>query len=350
MDKIWIRDASGNLIVCSDIFVRHNGTAERVDKAWVRDSDGNAVLVYPTAEDPIPEPQFYDKWFTLCGTQDYSGSMPQWSSSDAANVPNIPIQGEGLGKSIYFFQAYGYGSNTWSPYGRFVWNSTAGSTGSNPINGLDWGYFGSIVRRIPDIESTSVIPSKYKTRLWTRPSTLEHLGGWSNLSSMVNWDRDPVEDLSGLTIKRSLNSPNVENTVSYYEYISQGNRGSEGPINTTYTPQPDCCYRTSEGIGNYDFSSWTGFSFEPSYLHFRDATSQTMTNPPYTYTEETPSIPMVSIDETGTPDDWSGKWVVIELDTVLSTSESSYCSSTADDFPCHKDEESAGSLDRKSVV
>ena len=350
-NKFWIYDSSGNRQEIQGAYVRDgSGNPFAISEIYMRDENGIPHKVFPTSDDPTNTTIMSDSWFTFCGIEGARVSPASFQSNSFPSVPTMPTQGQGLGNSIWHFGAYGYASDTWLPYGRFNWLSTpVNSSGDNPLDGLDWGFLGTVVRRVPNVTTTTVVPSQYVTRLSIRPSTIKHLSTtWDATNKAVWWSGSEDDFSSQFGNFRSLNVPQISADVDYYEYVSQGNKGISGP--SASTTQPDCCFNTKEAQFSYNMRAWDGSS---GYYE----TKLKWVNENYTYafgpyTTQTPSIPVSKIDQ-DSQDTNSGKWVVLERYVAYDFSGNAvYCSSNSNDFPCNKSDAFTGfsQIEKEIVV
>lgn len=351
-DKFWTYDSSGNRVEVKAAYVRDGGgNLFSVSEIYMRDETGTPHKVFPTSDDPTGTSVFNDKFFTFCGLPGDRVTAVAFQSNSTPSVPSMPTEGEGLGSSIWHFQAYGYASDSWFPYGRFKWNSTAGSSGDNPFNSLDWGYIGSVVRRIPKVTSTTVVPSEYKDMLWVRPSTVDHLSlGWQTGYKAFWWNPEATteEDIDNPyndTRLRTLYVPRLlPASMDYFEYFSQGNRGLGGPGLFTNRDLVNC-FNTQDLFGYWAMRAWDGSgTYYPTMAKF-DANITTY--PVGLYTDHPAGdIPTVSL---GTGNN-QGQWVVIEKYVTESDDNEVYCGSAANDFPCHKNTDNENFATEKEII
>ena len=349
-NKFWIYDSSGNRQEIQGAYVRDSsGNPFAISEIYMRDENGIAHKVFPTSDDPTTTTIMSDNWFTFCGIEGDRVTPASFQSNNFTSVPTMPTQGQGLGNSIWHFGSYGYSSDTWLPYGRFNWLSTpANSSGDNPLDGLDWGFLGTVVRRVPNVTTTTVVPSQYVTRLSIRPSTIKYLSTTWDASNKAVWWADSEDDFaSQFGPFRSLNVPQISADIDYYEYVSQGNKGVSGPFSPL--TQPDCCFNTRDIQGSYAMRAWDGTNnyYETKLKWINENYAYAFGS----YTSQTPSIPVSKVDQDGQETN-SGKWVVLTkyISYGGDAGHQAYCSTTTNDFPCHRQSDSLYPVEKEIIV
>ncbi len=327
MDKIFIRDPADDYY--------HEGLektvtpATEITKVWIRDETGALQIMYPTTIDPQNTLIQTIVWDHFCqleqGDLDFGISIhPSFVSS----WNYLPIESIGspvgsdedkVGTSIYHFRSGGVRN---PDYGNYIWNTTATST--PPLLSREWGYVGSVVRRIPKINTTASCPVEWVSLMYTRPALRKFYQGWNVNSDTWAWTREagshtleeyPVED----NVPYLTNVPGLAVDLEYYEYIPQGIKGTSvsnqfsltgNPVATT---KPCDCGVTS----NLNAFGWpTSSENTPDLSTFGELPRNTSSPEEFTYQDLDTSLPYMRIDQrngsVNPPDAKTGRWVVID--------------------------------------
>ena len=191
-----------------------------------------------------------------------------------------------------------------------------------------------------DPEENTDVPANFHFQLWVRPQLVDHLNTWDGLANVFTWDdtQENIEGISDTFLRRTLNVPTLSNTTGYFEYTSQGTKGTL--ITETTGLNPTCCGFSYPDDPYYNFRTDLSPNDVPDFSQFRTASALAQGS----YAADAPNPPSVKIDESGSPADYTGKWVVIdnvakwEFDE-LPDQASTYCDANdANDHPCHKGE------------
>ncbi len=365
-NRLWIRDNSGNPVEVDGVWARDfSGTAHEIGEIWIRDLTGTPVQVYPHlpgADNPqdgaIWRQDHYCEWcqFNNPGTSDY----PQWyTGGSSVALPELIEKGEGLNKALWFFTNYGQDPQSFATeYTRYKWLQPGASAtndgGEYPLNKLEWGSWGTIIRRVPNINSLTESASNFIERIWVRPATINSIdksGGWDSATNAIVWDQEveEIEDVQSIDIDRALNINRLSNTLEYFEFESQGNKGVENQLLSFNLP--NSCQQTGDILGYFNMRGTDGFSDLIKPIQFRSDVD--FNRGSYTSVNNIDTVPHVKLDNSGSPADRTAKWVVItntNWNTSVeygTTNNRAYCGQNSNasiwlrNFPCNKDKDVA---------
>ena len=335
----WLRKSDGTLQQMDQLWIReplpngHNQNRTEIDIVWMRDENGDFFQVYPTDPNPEATTQVLNNFWnwpagSVCSSPNDSSYPPQFNSTQnelsiasigkpigkAVGVKNATtVSSEGLNNSIHYYNSFG---QTDSNYSLMPWLSTANTF--DPFQNSEWGHWGSITRRIPNINTTDSCPVMWQNYYFVRPYTRTTLGyGWGTGDDTVAWKKDRTDvDLSQgdwTVLPKVTNVPGLPGTLTYYEYLPDGLKGTDVDANyhtdSSITYPCNCTITTK--LGAFDWNNSPQSTGNGMFAQLTKDTSSAEAFP----VDDRNTTPHLNVDHATTPSAKSGKWVVIETAT-----------------------------------